>query len=246
MRSESTVSKKQQKKARSPSKPIGKVRNACLDTLRGIAILLMIVDHIAAIVFDVRIEPNTIRIATRLSMPLFCILMGYFLASPGKTNWNRFFQIVLATIAINLVYFTVYRQVEILASLLVCYVLFLLVRAKFAVAVLAVYLFPWDLSVGLFDYPLTVVASCVAQGMVLRQWGLKFALLSAAIISAGGLVVTPPTWYVLLFVIPATLLIGWGAGHAGRSVTWLAFVGRYPLSFYLAQYYILLAIGPRS
>ncbi len=64
-----------------------------LDAVRGLAIVLMIVDHVAGILFDLPIEVDNVRMLTRLSMPLFSVLMGYFLAAPKKSigivfsNW---------------------------------------------------------------------------------------------------------------------------------------------------------------
>ena len=51
-------------------------RNYCLDSLRGLAIVLMIVDHVAGILYGQNIGESWIRFATRLSMPLFCVLTG--------------------------------------------------------------------------------------------------------------------------------------------------------------------------
>ncbi|MCA9133127.1 MAG: hypothetical protein KDA45_08225 [Planctomycetales bacterium] len=220
-----------------------KPRNACLDSLRGLAIVLMIIDHSADILFHVSIDPSTIRMATRLSMPLFCGLMGYFLVSQEKVNWHRFYQLCLATLAINLVFFTIYGRLEILASLLVCYTLFLAAGRLLALAVVAVWFFQLDGSAQLFDYPLSVVLSCVAQGMVLRLHGWRVALLSGGAITLAALWVAPPSVYVLFFVLPATLAIAWAAAHPQVTVSGLERIGHYPLTVYLIQYYVLLALG---
>ena len=49
------------------------MRNQALDTLRGLAVLLMILDH-AAVVFGL---PEIIRLYTRVAMPLFMAISGY-------------------------------------------------------------------------------------------------------------------------------------------------------------------------
>lgn len=129
----------------------------------------MIVDHIAWQFFDVLIAPGTVRFWTRLSMPLFCVLMGYFLASrwsatglaasgrasketerPGPVlNWSRLGQIALAAAVLNVFYYTRYGQLEILASLLVSYGVFAVFTASggqrwFGLAALAVFGFDLD------------------------------------------------------------------------------------------------------
>ena len=48
-----------------------------LDALRGLAIVLMIVDHVCGILLSINIEFAGVRFWTRLSMPLFAVLMGY-------------------------------------------------------------------------------------------------------------------------------------------------------------------------
>ncbi|MFK7737661.1 MAG: TraX family protein [Pirellulaceae bacterium] len=62
-------------------------RYLSLDVLRGLAILLMVLDHVCWLFGDSRIAPDSLRIITRLSMPLFCVLTGYLaLASTFKQS----------------------------------------------------------------------------------------------------------------------------------------------------------------
>ncbi len=226
---------------------VGGTRIASLDALRGLAIVLMIVDHCAFYLWDIPIAPTTLRIVTRLSMPLFCGLMGYFLAGQTKINWKRFYQLCLATVLVNLAFFSVHHKLEILASLLICYGMFICLRNWLSLAVVAVFLTPLDPSVAWFDYPLPIVLSCVAQGIILRRHDLRIAVATGALVTLGALVVSPPSVYVLFYVIPVSLLI---AGAARRSqpdwsllrLEWLCTLGRYPLSIYVVQYWVVLAI----
>lgn len=228
--------------------PVRKPRNAALDVLRGVAILLMVVDHVAYFNFNVPIELTSLRIVTRCSMPLFCSLMGYFLVSKDRVNWIRFYQLLFAAAAVNVAFFTLYNKLEILASLLVCYVLYLGFRSWLCFAFVAVYFSQLDPSVLWFDYPLPIVLSCVAQGMILRKYGGRVALVTGCLITVGMLFVPPPATYVLIYVVPASLLIAWAAKYPEMNpARWhlqpLQFAGRYPLTVYLAQYFIILSIG---
>lgn len=220
-------------------------RNSSMDSLRGLAILLMIVDHIANFWFIVRIEPTSIRMLTRLSMPLFAILMGYFLVRKPEIHWNRLLQVAAVSIAVNCFFFPIYGKLEILASLLVCYWLILL-PAKFSpVAVPLVLLFPFDPSAAVLDYPLTIVASCVALGQVLRYHGWKVGLACSLLISASALYIAPIAKLTVLMVPIATGLLIWGIYRPKLKVPGLDLAGRYPLTFYLVHYLIVLALRPR-
>jgi uncharacterized membrane protein len=229
--------------------PIGAPRIAALDVLRGLAILLMIVDHAAYYLWNVPIAPTSLRIVTRLSMPLFCGLMGYFLAYQANINWKRFYQLCLATVLVNLAFYTVHQKVEILASLLVCYVLYLCVGNWLALAAAAVFLTPFDPTQAWFDYPLPLVAACVAQGIIVRCAPWNLALVTAGLITLGASIVQPPSQYVLFYVVPATLSILWGSRRAAGTqpqppaIAGLGFVGRHPLAIYLSQYFVLLAVS---
>lgn len=256
------IKNKPHRVGRSEPRGVKSPRQPALDALRGLAILLMIVDHAAYYLWDVPLAPHTIRIVTRLSMPLFCGLMGYFLAGRANINWDRFYQLCLAVITINLAFFSVHHKLEILASLLIAYILFICCRNWLTFAVLAVYLAPWDPTLAWFDYPLPIVIACVAQGMMLRRFGVIAALASGLLITLAAFVVPAPSVYVLFYVIPATWLIACAADHPqlpltspplkwlrlnllGRNMLrlhWLAVLGRYPLTTYLAQYYILFAL----
>lgn len=201
----------------------------------------MIVDHIAWFL-NVPIEWGTIRFGTRLSMPLFCLLMGYFLIARSKVHGRRWLQIALVALVLNLGYYAFFGQVEILVSLVVCYGVYSFLGKWFLGLVPVVYLFPWDPSVGFFDFPWTVVAGCVAQGMVLQRWGLRVALATGIGMLPACLLIPAPTQYVLYFVPVATLLGAWAADHPRYRLSWLEFVGRHPLKIYATQYLVILLL----
>jgi hypothetical protein len=215
----------------------------------------MIVDHIAVISFDIPIATDNIRLVTRLALPLFAILFGYFLicrptqprsgkaGTPKQGLWAAFrrpAQILAAAFAANLLFVPEYGRLEILVSFLACSLLFFILGRYFIVMLLAVALFQYDPTLNLLDYPLTLTASLVAIGMVLRLYGFQKAILAAAIATGAGLAFVPtPPLFVLLFAIPATCIVALASVSPELSVRWLALLGRYPLTTYVTQYYIL-------
>ena len=289
MGKKSSGKKKKQnlRKAKSAAKlETASSRNHCLDSLRGLAILLMIVDHVAGIIYGQNIGESWIRFATRLSMPLFCVLAGYFvgsrflaLASAAKEKkakaskdriqqvaywqtvpWNRLGHVALAAAVLNYAYYQIYGQLEILCSLLVCYLLMYGLRSFFAIALLGFLLFqvesqqvvsPSYDSRLLFDYPVSVVASCVAVGFVAGRWDSKLAVLPALVIPlvarqswGEGMIVTSPSIYVLCFLVPAVVLLEASRRFPKCKIPLLAWIGRYPLRIYVAQYLIILLLAP--
>lgn len=249
---------------RTPTPPTtGLGRNAALDSVRGLAIVLMLVDHIAVISFNIPIGIDNIRLVTRLALPLFAILFGFFLVQPSPQeslassaskkalpskgtspgNWAAFrrpTQVLVASIAANLVFVPEFGRLEVLASFLACSLLYLVLRRYFVIMLLAVLLFQQDPTLALLDYPITLTASLVAIGMVLRLHGFQTAILAAMVVILTGLAIVPtPPLFVLLFAIPATCVVALASVSPELSVGWLAFLGRYPLTTYVTQYYIL-------
>jgi peptidoglycan/LPS O-acetylase OafA/YrhL len=233
-------------------------RNGFLDGLRGLAILLMVVDHVTGILFQIPIPGSSIRLATRLSMPLFCVLMGYLLKPQPLTLGldNRLVQISLAAVLANLVFWPYYGVIEILGSLLVAYLLFIAMRSSFVVLVLAILVYPIDPLKPWFDYPPSIVVSFVAQGLLLRRFGIGPALILGAFLAVAAFWIRTlePLGHnhlMCLFALPATLLVFAGerlgsdnrqirSNHATVGLVWL---GQHPLRVYLVQYYIILGLA---
>ena len=239
--------RKSPRRAERKAKP-ARTRNAALDSLRGLAIVLMIIDHAAGILLNVSIDYDTVRFWTRLSMPLFCVLMGFFLVKKPHFPDQRFFEIVLAALLINVLYLPLYREVEILGSLSVAYLLFQWLPRWFPYLVGAAVLVNLDLTRIVFDYPLTIACSFVAQGVILRRFGGNVAFwtgvfLSTGIAWFGWQKPSDVTHLLCYFILPATGLVHWGSLRPQQSIPFLAWLGRYPLTTYLTQYYILFAIA---
>lgn len=220
-------------------------RNAALDTLRGLAILLMVVDHVANFWFATRIEWDSLRMPTRLSMPLFAVLMGYFVGRKSEIPWNRLSQVAAVSAVVNVFFYPIHGKLEILASLLVCYPL-AFVAGKYSPAVaLVVFLFPLDPSAEFFDYPLTLVACCVAQGQVLRHYGGRIGMATSLVCCLSALYIIPVAKLTVLMLPVATGLVVWAIRYPNKDVPGLSLMGRYPLAIYLVHYLIVLWFRPQ-
>lgn len=214
-----------------------------LDALRGIAILLMIIDHVSGILLKVNIEYTSIRLWTRLSMPLFAVLMGYFLVAERPPNFRRLGHVVFACLLVNVTYVRLYSELEILASLLCAGLLFLVMRTKFAFAYLFIFLAPWDISAEIFDYPLALVIPCVALGYIVRKFGWLWGVINSLFALPLILWMEGPTQLVLYFLLPAVLLVAGAARLQKLRLYPLEFLGRYPLTIYVVQYYVIFSIA---
>ena len=222
-------------------------RNASLDTLRGIAIVLMVIDHATWIWFGLGIAETPIRFATRLSMPLFCVLMGYFFRPKTTPNFRRLGQISLACLIANLVFWPYCGRIEILSILLVCYLLFIATRQFFVIFVLSILLYPLDSSTVLLDFPISIVLSFVAQGVVLGRFGILPALATGLLLASGAywiheLEPNRVNHLLCYFIIPATLLVCLGGAKPNLKIPGLTLIGRYPLSSYVLHYYLVMAV----
>ncbi len=222
-------------------------RNASLDTLRGFAIVLMVVDHVAGMIFLEQLPWSPVRIMTRLSMPLFCLLMGYFLAPARRQIGRRFWEICGAAALLNMVFWPLYHRIEILGSLLIAYLLFLASGWLFPIFILAIFLYGDDYLARWLDYPPTIVVSFVAQGMILKRLGLLTASVTGTLLSAAGLAIyayEPSGFSHLLcfFVLPATWLVHLGSQRPQFRIPGLDWIGCHPLSCYVVQYYLLFLI----
>ncbi len=228
-------------------------RNPFLDSLRGLAIVLMVVDHAAGLLFQTPIDFSTVRLGTRLSMPLFAVLMGYFLplwcqtrdgSKRGRSPLRRIGEIGIAALATNLLYFSVYGVFDILLDLVVCTLIYWLLGNRFMLLCVVILAYRIDPSIGVFDYPLSIVLSLVAVGVVLRLSDITAAVVIGIAVTIGGLLlISPPSMLVVLFTVPATALVAMASQSKGINVPPLAWLGRHSLAAYVVQYYVLFGIA---
>jgi uncharacterized membrane protein len=86
-----------------------KQRIVTLDVWRGVAIALMILDHVCA-ALEVRHPENPYLFATRLiitrpAMPLFMLVSGYLMVT-SLPSARRIFQVAAAAVLVNVLWFT--------------------------------------------------------------------------------------------------------------------------------------------
>jgi uncharacterized membrane protein len=228
-------------------------RNASMDSLRGLAIVLMVVDHGAGLLLDHSISNSSLRIAMRLSMPLFCLLMGYFLRPNSRFRVRRWAEIAITAGLVNLVFHPTYGCFEILASLLVAGLLGSFCGVFFPLLVLATLAYPIDPtdgwpSGGPLDFPLSLVVGFVALGSLHARYGAKPAWIAATAITAfyplaASLTPGSVSPLLLLFVLPAALLVSAAQRWPSLAVPGLTWLGQNPLKAYASQYYLIFAIA---
>lgn len=215
-------------------------RNAALDSLRALAIALMVLDHAAAILWNESLS-SPVRVVTRLAEPLFAVTFGTLIAEAARRRTlARLPRIALAAVLANALFYPATDHLDILATFLAVALGHLALGRHLVWLVAAGALFRWDPSRGLLDYPLAQVLPQVALGMALRRrFGWAFALVYvAATASAGrhGLVIA--AWSAA-----AAGLVLLAHHHPRWSWPPLAWVGRNPLRIYVAQFVVLYGIA---
>jgi len=218
----------------------------------------MIIDHAAGLIGGWSISDSTVRIATRLSMPLFAILMGFFLRP--RAAWipeagvhrSRIVQIAVAALLVNLVFYPMYGCVDILCSLLLVAVIARLAGKTFPILVIAALAYPIDPTdgwptAGFMDFPLTIVLGFASLGNLYATRGRRVALIVAAILTLFypvAAMATPGSVSPLLFlfVFPACVLLAVAERFPHFKIPGLETLGRHPLKAYVIQYYAIVAI----
>jgi len=207
----------------------------------------MVIDHVAGIWLQMPLGGSNVRFMTRLSMPLFCVLMGYFLRPERRWKRRRVVEIFAAAVAVNLLFYPYAGTIEILGSLLLAYGVFAVSGRHFGWFVLAMLFYPVDGLRAWFDFPPSLTVSFVAQGFLLRKAGPVPAIASGVLLSLAGLWIAAleprgVNQLLCLFILPATLLVLVGEKKPQWQVPGLELAGRYPLTVYVLQYYVILGV----
>ncbi|TWT95790.1 hypothetical protein Pla100_34330 [Neorhodopirellula pilleata] len=219
----------------------------------------MMIDHAAGLIGGWSISESSVRIAARLSMPLFAVLMGYFLR-PGAAwipeeglHRSRLLQIGLAAVLVNLVFYPMYGCVDILCSLFLVAIIARLAGRAFPIFVVVALAYPIDPTdgwptAGPMDFPLTIVLAFVALGNLYATAGRKAALIAAAALTlfyplAASATPGSVSSLLFLFVFPACLLLAVAEQFPRLGVPGLETLGRHPLKAYVIQYYVIMAVA---
>lgn len=199
-------------------KHMEKVRDTALDRLRGLAIFLMIIDHILVIyLFCWNWESWAEwvrRTLTRFAMPLFMLVSGLLVARKGRPSLRRIPVILFVAIVLNQLFVSVdvgFTAPEILATWLICLVFYpLWIRFPIELGVLGV--------LQLINWPITA------------SWWQNYQPGEILVFLSLG---------VLLARQPNSPILKVGS-HLPR---WLEPIGRWPLTWYTAHLVILTVIG---
>ena len=89
-------------------------RNPRFDALRGLAIALMVLDHVAMILWKLQLESD-IRSMTRLAEPLFVVLFGYLLYGRTRARLGtRGLQLLAAALVSNALFYPAYHTLSLI------------------------------------------------------------------------------------------------------------------------------------
>lgn len=187
------------------STPPAKSRVGTLDAMRGLAIIIMIVDHIFSVLESVGVESNFVEYsrltATRFSMPLFMIASGIVWGAYGL-RLKRWGQVLLLAVALNAMTRLLWPDFNFPEILLVW-------------SALAIF---WRLIV---RYPIiTMIIGYTQTTYWMLPWQ-GFQPGELAIFLGAGVLISKSslTWL-------------WQEPRTSRLIEPLAFVGRYPLTIY--------------
>lgn len=217
-------------------------RNPYLDTLRGLAIIIMVIDHAAAIIFHQEIEFPGVRFFTRIAEPLFALLFGYFLfGRTGQSVQKRLIEVGLAAVGVNLFFFPYTGEFEVLASFACAMAIYLVIGDGMIYLLPLLLLHSMDFTVGLLNYPLTILLPQVSLGMLIRKGSV---IIPALFFLFGTVLIPPSLGWTCLFTIPAALILAAVAGNRFRfSAPFLQAVGKRPIESYLLQFVLIIAVA---
>ncbi len=226
-----------------------------LDFARGVAVLIMVVDHIAGILLYENISFLEIRFATRIAEPMFALLFGYFMANYFNSTTKALMRLIYlfsGVAFVNVFYYALFSNFEILTTLLLCFVIGMIVREKLKYFFVILMFFPIDPTRGLLSYPLSIVLSQVAVGSLMRERNITskelillccFYLFSLFLIEFSFYFngYTIPLHYTVLFT-PLAIVIVNSLKHVSVKIEPINFIGIHAYEIYFIQYIIISMI----
>ncbi len=216
-----------------------------MDFLRGLAIAIMIIDHIYAYILSESVSIYNIRLITRIAEPLFALLLGYFLIGRKRERiFERGFQITAAAIISNIIHYPATLSLEILASFVIVYIVYWIMKERFKYLIFIVLFSFLDPTRTILSYPAFLVISQVSLGMLLRKkedsWihllVFAFAIPIFAMSTSLTLALTS------IFTILAFFMIKIAEENHEFGMNIINWIGRNPLKIYVAQMYIIIGM----
>ena len=220
-------------------------RNPRFDALRGLAIALMVLDHVAMILWKLQLESD-IRSMTRLAEPLFVVLFGYLLYGRTRARLGtRGLQLLAAALVSNALFYPAYHTLDILVTFLGVLLVFAALGHRLMFLVPLVLLLPLDPTRAILDYPLFIVLGQTAFGMALHhRQGAWWGAWAGAVLLAGSFWVLDGHHRVeigLTAVAAGALLAA--RRWPGEALPGLDFLGRPPVSIYALQFPVIFGLG---
>jgi uncharacterized membrane protein len=220
-------------------------RNARFDALRGLAIALMVLDHVAMILWKLQLD-SEVRSVTRLAEPLFVLLFGYLLyGRPRARLGTRSLQLLAAALVSNALFYPAYHSFDILVTFLGVLLVFAALGNRLMLLVPLLLLLPWDPTRSILDYPLFIILGQTAFGMALhhRQGAWWGAWTGAALVAGAALLLDDHHRLEMLLTGVAALALLAARRWPGQALPGLDFIGRHPLSIYALQFPVIFGLG---
>jgi len=226
--------------------PASQGRIGGLDFLRGVAIIIMFIDHLTIYTTFEQIAPFNVRFFTRLAAPLFAIIFGYFLARPKMDVLGRMLTLLPAVFIVNIFFWPVLSVLDILASFTLALVAYLAFSEYGVIAISLIFMLMGgaDPTMNFLDYPLFVFLPLVSIGLLLKKDKNASLFALAAFLAAAALLNFPaPYNYTAYFALPAYALVVVFEGRKNFKMPFLNFVGARPVVSYVAQFVIAISLA---
>ncbi len=208
-----------------------------LDSLRGFAILFMILDHLIVHFFPAL---ELLRYLTRVSFPLFMLVSGYLLDKRSINSVLRGSTIILI-FALSLILFDISNPkisvFNVLYSIGISLPLAYILPLN-SILILPLFI-PLDLSANIIDYGIVFTTFVLLLGRLLARedWiPILFSLIVLAVVMLS-------TNYYVMFLYLIGILMALSVFLVRLEHPFLSLLGKYSLSIYVGHLYLIALIG---
>lgn len=145
-------------------------RISTIDSLRGLAIIIMFIDHIALFLFNIDIEFLGVRFFTRIAEPMFAIIFGFLLFDRSYDRVvNRLKEIVIVALVLNIILFSFSSKYEILVCFAIFQIIYILFGNFSKYLSFLIIFYSYDFTRSFLDYPLSIFIFQASAGMLLKD-----------------------------------------------------------------------------